>query len=150
MTKEIKKRVNQLRNEKVATEVEELNDYVNKKQIENLFRSFKSDNSSFKSPILKRGCETAAMKTYFQHHFTSDSINKVPIELLDAPKFLQTLKEISTENIKVGPPDKSEILCVIKKIKDGRSTSDVPSRFLKRALGCLEFKRELVKLYTTI
>ena len=150
LTKEIKKRVNHLRNEKVAKEVDELNDYTNKKQVENLFRSFKSDNSSFKSSKPKRGCEPAAMKAYFQQHFTSDSIDKIPIELVDAPEFLQTLKEISTENIKVGPPDESEILCVIKKLKDGKSTNDVPSSFIKCALGCLEFKKELLKLYTTI
>ena len=90
IAKEIKKRVNHLRNEKVAKEVDELNEYANKKQVENLFRSFKSDNSSFKSPTPKRGCEPAAMKTYFEQHFTSDSIDKVPIELLDAPEFLQT------------------------------------------------------------
>ena len=90
------------------------------------------------------------MKAYFQQHFTSDSIDKIPIELVDAPEFLQTLKEISTENIKVGPPDESEILCVIKKLKDGKSTNDVPSSFIKCALGCLEFKNELLKLYTTI
>ena len=70
--------------------------------------------------------------------------------MVDAPEFLQTLKEISTENIKVGPPDESEILCVIKKLKDGKSTNDVPSSFIKCALGCLEFKKELLKLYTTI
>ena len=150
LTKEIKKRVSHLRNEKVAKEVDELNDYANKRQIENLFRSFKSDNSSFKSTIPKRGCEPAAMKTYFQQHFTSDSIDKVPIELIDAPEFLQVLKEISTENIKVGPPDEGEILCVIKKLKDGKSTNDVPSSFIKSALGCLEFKKELLKLYATI
>ena len=134
----------------MAKEVDELNDYTNKKQVENLFRSFKSDNSSFKSSKPKRGCEPAAMKAYFQQHFTSDSIDKIPIELVDAPEFLQTLKEISTENIKVGPPDESEILCVIKKLKDGKSTNDVPSSFIKCALGCLEFKKELLKLYTTI
>ena len=150
LTKEIKKRVSQLRNEKVAKEVEELNDYANKKQIENLFRSFKSDNSSFKSPILKRGCEPAAMKTYFQHHFTSDSIDRAPIELIDAPGFLQALKDISTHDLKVGPPDESEICSVIKKLKDGKSTNDVPSSFIKNALGCLEFKNELVRLYATI
>ena len=127
-----------------------MNDYANKKQIENLFRSFKSDNSSFKSTIPKRGCEPAAMKTYFQKHFTSDSVDKIPLELIDAPEFLQALKEISTENIKIGPPDEGEIVCVIKKLKDGKSTNDVPSSFIKSALGCFEFKKELLKLYTTI
>ena len=48
LTKKIKKQVNQLRNEKCAKEAEEINEYADKKQIEDLYRSFKSDNSSFK------------------------------------------------------------------------------------------------------
>ena len=52
--------------------------------------------------------------------------------------------------MKVGPPDENEICSVIKKLKDGKSTNDVPSSFLKSALGCLELKKELVRLYATI
>ena len=90
------------------------------------------------------------MKAYFQKHFTSYTIDKVPIELIEAPAFLQALQAVSTEDIKVGPPDESEILYIIKKLKDGKSTSDVPSTFIKNALGCPEFKEELLKLYATI
>ena len=72
------------------------------------------------------------------------------MELIDAPDFLQALKEVSTGDIKVGAPDESEICSVIKKLKDGKSTNDVPSSFIKSALGCLEFKKELVRLYATV
>ena len=75
------------------------------------------------------------MKAYFQRHFTSDTINEIPIELIEAPEFLQALQAISTEDIKVGPPDESEILYIIKKLKDGKSTNDVPSTFIKKYSG---------------
>ena len=151
LTKEIKKRVNHLKNEKLAKEADELNEYANKKQIEDLYRNFKSDNSSFNRYKPKSGrCDPALMKAYFKKHFTAETIDNEPIELIDAPTFLQLLQSISTEDIKVGPPDEREILYIIKKLKDGKSTNDIPSTFIKNAIGCADFKAELLKLYETI
>ena len=42
-TKKIKKRVVFLRNEKLSLEAEEINDHATKREIEELFRSIKSD-----------------------------------------------------------------------------------------------------------
>ena len=39
---------------------------------------------------------------------------------------------------------------VIKKLKEGKSTNDIPSTFIKNALSCNEFREELMKLYKTI
>ena len=90
------------------------------------------------------------MKAHFKKHFTAETIDNEPIELIDAPTFLQLLQSISTEDIKVGPPDEREILYIIKKLKDGKSTNDIPSTFIKNAIGCADFKAELLKLYETI
>ena len=122
---------------------------MNKKQIEDLYRNFKSDNSFFNRYKPKSGrCDPALMKAYFKKHFTAETIVNEPIELLDAPTFLQLLQ--STEDIKVGPPDEREILYIIKKLKDGKSTNDIPSTLIKNAIGCADFKAELLKLYETI
>ena len=151
LTKKIKKRVNNLKNEKCAKEADELNEYANKKQIEDLYRSFKSDNSSFtKYKPKSGGCDQSVMKAYFKKHFTAETVDEVPIELIDAPAFLSSLQAISTEGIKVGPPNEAEINHVIKKLREGKSTNDIPSTFIKNALGCAEFKAELLKLYRTI
>ena len=48
-TKKIKKRVTWLRNKKLRLEAEEINDHANKRQIEELFRSFKADGSTFRN-----------------------------------------------------------------------------------------------------
>ena len=39
---------------------------------------------------------------------------------------------------------------MIKKLEDGKSSSDIPPTFIKNALGCSEFRAELLKLYGTI
>ena len=49
VSKQIKKRVRYLRNQKLQMEAEELNRFASKRQIENLFRNFKEDNHAFKS-----------------------------------------------------------------------------------------------------
>ena len=98
LTKKIKKRVNQLKNEKFAKEVEKINEYANKKQIEDLYRSFKSDNSSFSKYKSKTGgCDQNALKTYFKRHFTAETVDTLPLELTDAPAFLSKLQAISTD-----------------------------------------------------
>ena len=150
VTKAIKRRVNYLRNEKLEREANDLNEYASRREVEQLYSSFKSDNSSFKEHRPKRKCDPSVLREYFQKHFTADVIHKDPIELESAPEFIETLQNISTNDIKTGPPDESEIINVVKKLKDGKSASDVPTIFIKCALDCSEFKAELVRLFATI
>ena len=49
VSKQIKKRVRYLRNQKLQVEADELNRFASKRQIENLFRNFKEDDNAFKS-----------------------------------------------------------------------------------------------------
>ena len=120
-----------------------------KKLIADLYRSFKSDNSSFKYKPKSGGCDHNIMKTYFKKHFTAETVDETPIELMEAPAFLSALQAISTDDIKVGPLNEAEIINVIKKLKEGKSTNDIPSTFIKNALSCNEFREELMKLYKT-
>ena len=59
-----------LRNTKVASEAEEINNYSTRREVEELYRSLKSENSAF---ISTRDCkrdEHSKLKEYFQKHFT--------------------------------------------------------------------------------
>ena len=150
ITKAIKRRVNFLRNEKIEREANELNEYASRREVEQLYSSFKSDNSSFKEHRSSKKCDPIKLRDYFQKHFTADAIDEDPIELEYAPEFLGMLQNITTNDIKTGPPDDKELTDVIKKLKDGKSASDIPTIFIKHALDCSEFKQEIIKLFGTI
>jgi len=53
-SKEIKKRIQFLRNEKLKSEAEDINRYANQKEIEKLFRSIKKESTAFKDIKSKR------------------------------------------------------------------------------------------------
>ena len=54
ISKKIKKRVGYLRNEKLRIEAEEINYYVSKRQVEELYRTIKADGSTFKNTRQKK------------------------------------------------------------------------------------------------
>jgi len=54
------------------------------------------------------------------------------------------------ENVKTGPPDITELRGIIKKLKSGKSSSDVSTSFIKHAFDSKEFAMEIVKLYRTV
>ena len=84
-------------------------------------------------------------------HFTGATLEHDPIELECLPDFMETLQNISTRSdTRVGSPDELELISVIKKLKDGKSASDIPTTFIKHALGSRAFVIEIVKLYGTI
>ena len=58
--KRIKKRVNKLKNEKVKQEAEDINNFARKREVEELYRAFKDDSSTFKESKSRkvRSCDT--------------------------------------------------------------------------------------------
>ena len=97
--------------------------------------------------------QTHQIKNFFYEtlHRCNTRAQPYPIELEDIPDFMKTLQNISTRSdTRVGPPDKLELISVIKKLKDGKSVSDIPPTFIKHALGSRDFVVEIVKLYQTI
>ena len=150
LTKLIKRRVNHLRNEKIKAEADIINEHANRKEVEQLFRKFKSDNSSFKNerPISK--CEPSKLKAYFHKHFTSPQIEEEPIELEDVPEFITKLKQISTQKLNVMPPEEKEIVEVIKNLKETKASNDIPIAFIKCATDSKEFITEIVQLYQSV
>ena len=89
------------------------------------------------------------MRDYFENHFQKREFQEDPIELIEAPEFIRNLKEISTE-INTKPPDKAEIITTLKRLKNGKSSNDIPTIYLKSAVESPEIIDELVKLYDII
>ena len=67
ITKNIKTRLNWLRNDKLRIEAQEINEYANNRQIEELFRSIKADNATFKETTRRIGCDPHKLKQHFNH-----------------------------------------------------------------------------------
>ena len=122
-----------------------------RRQVDKLFRAFKSDNSTFRDAKPSKKCDPAKLKEFFKNHFSAKAAHKDPIELDTIPDYIHKLKEISsTQHINTNPPGQEEIVEVIKNLKCGKSSNDVPTAYVKHSLGCMEFIDEIVKLYQTI
>ena len=57
LTKSIKKRVKQLKNDRLREEAEKINEFANKRKIEQLFKEIKSKNSAFKEIRSSSTCD---------------------------------------------------------------------------------------------
>jgi len=127
-----------------------INDHANRKEVEQLFRTFKSDNSSFKKERPRTKCDPADLKAYFEKHFTSPQIEHTPIELDDVPEFTLKLKLLSTQNLNILPPEEKEIIDIIKNLKERKSANEIPIAFIKCAIDNKDFVSEIVKLYQSV
>ena len=150
LTKLIKKRVRYLRNQKMKTEADEINQYANKRQIENLFRAFKDDNHAFKPSSRNLKCDPSRLKEYFCNHFQSKFYISDPDELKTIPRFIRKLKENAPCQMKVITPDIDEVKSCLNKLKNGKASNDIPTIFLKHASENVEFLTELTKLYNNV
>ena len=52
--------------------------------------------------------------------------------------------------MKITAPAEEEIVNVIKKLKDGKATNDIPAEYIKHSMGSRDFVVEITKLYETI
>ena len=150
LTKQIKKRVIFLRNQKLKSEADEINQFANKRQIENLFRTFKNDNHAFQTPSNNPKCDPSKLKEYFCNHFRIKSYVPDPDELKNVPRFIRKLKDIAPCQMKISPPDINEVQSCLNKLKNGKASKDIPSIFLKHASENIEFLTELTKMYQDV
>ena len=150
ITKTIKKHVRYLKNKKCEQEARAINNFATRREIEELFRAFKSDNSDFKDLPKRNKCDPALLKKHFQDHFTKKMIEEDPIELTDTPEFLKILNQIESSSINTNPPDENELRNIVSNLKEGKSACDVPIAYIKCSMNSQEFVEELVKLYQTI
>jgi hypothetical protein len=149
ITKNIKKRVSFLRNEKLRLEAEEINKYASKREVEELFRAIKTDDSTFKNIKRKVVCDPIKLKNHFEKHF-NHPIKEDPIELNDIPDFIKKLQDVKPDTIKTIPPDEEEIRKVLTKMKNGKAACDIPAEYFKYAVESKELIDEMKMLLETI
>ena len=124
LTKKIKKRVNKLCSDKLKQEAEEINQFATNREVEELFRSFKSDGSTFKTTRQKNGCDQDKLKEYFEKHFAhSANDHPEPDELKKIPEFIEELQTKFSDAINVQPRDKQEIKSALDALKNGKSST---------------------------
>ena len=148
-SKKIKKRVGQLRNEKLRIEAHEINDYASKRQVEELYRTIKADGSTFKCIRREEGCDPVKLKEHFKQHFNHTINIDDPIELTDAPAFIAKLQEVSID-IQTAAPNQQEVREVLMNLKHGKASNDIPVAYLKYAAQSEELIEEMVKLYSLV
>ena len=149
-TKLIKKRVKKLKNAIIKQEADDISTFASKRELEELYRKFKDDSSTFKDNRKRIKCDPTELKKYFAEHFNCTTEDPDPIELTIAPDFVKKLHEISIDGIETGPPSREEITNVIKKLKRGKSASDIPALYLKHVTSCEELMLELTKMYELV
>ena len=69
---------------------------------------------------------------------------------MEAPDYIKQLQSLDIQDIKTGPPDEEELRGVIKKIKCGKASCDVPMEYIKQSMSINEFASEMINLYQTI
>ena len=94
-----------LRNKKISNEAGKINSFATKRQIEELYRSFKDDNIGFKNVSSVSKCDPQKLKEYFLNHFSIKEKLPTPSELFNVPKFTKKVQRASPIDINIEPPD---------------------------------------------
>ena len=115
---------------------EETNTFATKRDIEQMYKSFKDDGSTFKQVRCKDGCDSQVMKKYFENHFKKPEDQNDPLELTNAPNFIAKLKRMSkSTTINCEAPNKSEVIHTLKTLKNGKASNDLPAIYLRPQLS---------------
>lgn len=151
VTKMIKKRVKFIRNQKLLLEAEQINHHATRRETEELFRKMKADGSSFQPIRRNNKCDPAKLKEYFSNHFSFDNQNHedAPIELNITPEYIKILQNVR-DDINHAPPNTQEIKEVLKSLKNGKASTDVPSEFFKYASDSNELQLEIHHIFSEI
>ena len=107
--------------------------YATKREVEDLFKNFKHDGSTFKNAKQNNGCDAEKLKAFFQAHF-SQKINTAesePCELSEPPEFISSLRDNVFEQIDTKPPKADEIRKTLKASKNSfiKASVDIPPLF---------------------
>ena len=84
VTKKVENKVKWLKNKKLELEADALNTFANKRQVDELFRRLKSDNSTFLDTNRKQKCDSNKLKEHFKRHFNIEEDINEPFELNEA------------------------------------------------------------------
>jgi len=131
LSKQIRQRINKLRNEKLKEEAIEMNQFSQKRNLEKMFQHFKSDHNTFK-PIINRDiCDPAKLHKHFLNHFKDKKDKEEPAEFESPPAFINELKTNTQININTETPTSDEIKNVIIGLKNGKSSNEIPAALLR-------------------
>ena len=152
LSSKIRKRFDQLRNEFYKEQADNINEASEARNLEKTFRLAKKATSNSKS--VDQPCP--GLKDHFSSHFSHPSPSEEPpTEITDPPDFIQRLQSTGidlsgTEEILKHPPKCDEIISVIRKLKNGKASTDVPAEFLKAIVGCPSYINMLENLYCEV
>ena len=138
-----------LRNIYYKEQADGINEACEARNLEKLFRLEKKATSN-KKPI-NQLCHS--LKEHFSSHFTHSPPSEIPpIEILQPPDFIQRLKSTGLDLSSIKdhlnyPPKADEIISIIKKLKNGKASTDVPAEFLKAIISCPNYVAMLETLY---
>ena len=62
-------------------EADDINNFASKSEVEELYRAFKDDSSTFKESKNRNKCDPAILRLHFETHFSSDAEQPAPNEL---------------------------------------------------------------------
>ena len=119
VSKLIKKRILKLRNQKIRNEADEINNFATKRKIEEMYRTFKNDSSSFKNGNIGQKCDPQKLTKFFADHFSPKKVLPTPKELTVAPVFHPPLSTNPQRVINTNAPTILELKNILKKLKGG-------------------------------
>ena len=134
VSKKISKRFNQLRSKYYKNLADSITEAGEARNLEKMFRLSKKNMISGKPK--EAVCE--GLEEHFQKHFNhKPPSTNPPSEITLIPDFIKRLQSTGVplnndlfDKFK-NPPSQDEIISVIKKMKNRKATTDVPSEFLK-------------------
>ena len=139
-----------VRNQRLRIKAEKINRHATRRETEEQFRSIKDDSSSFKAIKKNNKCDPEKLKAHFSKHFNIATPADIPDELLEAPDYILNLRDTSNIEINHDSPTKQEIKGVLKHLKNGKASTDMPSELLKYASDSEELLSEVHHLLCSI
>ena len=152
ITNKIRKRFDYIRNIFYAEQAESVNEAHEARNLEKKFRLARSITTT-KKPVAQL---CPGLKEHFSAHFSHPPPSDVPPEeILKPPDYISRLQATGmdlkdTDEYIKNPPKADEISKTMKKLKNGKSSTDVPPEFLKVCSDTPNFIAMLESLFAEV
>ena len=83
---------------------------------------------------------------HFFHYFNTISEFRKPLEFDNAPEFIKQLQFITVPDINTDAPERNELMKLLMRLKNGKSSIYIPVEFFKYAVEFDEFITMMHKL----
>lgn len=150
LRKKIKLKKRKLINDYFKKEAEKINLNSIHREMKALFANAKEHGTTLENPQSKIYCAPDKIASFFENHFKSSHDQAiVPDELTQIPPYIAEL-QLNNIDINQAPPTKLEIADVIKTLKPGKSSSDIPPDVLKTLLHSDKVLNEITLLFKQV